>query len=254
MTFGVNTNRELERVARESYGRLVAYLAAKSRDVAAAEDALSDSFRAALENWPGAGVPDNPDAWLLTAARRRLIDGARHAQVVTAAHTELLHSVEDAYARAAGNLVMPDRRLDLLFICAHPAIDAAARAPLMLQTVLGLDAARIASAWDDIAGTDPRRKGLVEEAIDLGRLLTRLMPSQPEGLGLLALMLHCEARRKARRAANGSYIPLSSQDVLLWSKELIEEAEDCLARAASAGNLGRSSSKPPFSPHTLNGG
>jgi RNA polymerase sigma-70 factor (ECF subfamily) len=80
---------------------------------------------------------------------------------------------------------------------------------------------------------------LAREAIDLGRLLTRLVPSQPEALGLLALMLHCEARRNARRAADESYIPLSSQDVALWSKELIEDAEDCLARAARSGKPGR---------------
>jgi predicted RNA polymerase sigma factor len=81
----MDANRALERAARESYGRLVAFLAARSRDVAAAEDALSDAFRSALETWPRTGVPDNPDAWLLTAARRRLIDAARHAQVVTTA-------------------------------------------------------------------------------------------------------------------------------------------------------------------------
>src|SRR5262244_530265 len=70
----------VERAARESYSRLVAFLSARSRDVAAAEDALADAFRAALETWPYSGVPNNPDAWLLVAARRRLIDAARHAR------------------------------------------------------------------------------------------------------------------------------------------------------------------------------
>ena len=142
----MDADRALERAARESYGRLVAFLSVRSHDVAAAEDALGDAFRAALEHWPRTGVPDNPDAWLLTAARRRLIDGARHDRVVADAAADLTREIEDA-RHAGANAVIPEKRLELLFICTHPAIDAAARAPLMLQTVLGLDAARIASAF-----------------------------------------------------------------------------------------------------------
>lgn len=67
----------VEQAARDSYSRLVAFLAARSRDLAAAEDALADAFQAALETWPQTGVPEKPEAWLLTAARRRLIDGDR---------------------------------------------------------------------------------------------------------------------------------------------------------------------------------
>ena len=66
-----------EAVARRSYGKLVAFLAARTRDVAAAEDALSDAFAAALVDWPASGVPDSPEAWLMTVARRKLIDAAR---------------------------------------------------------------------------------------------------------------------------------------------------------------------------------
>ncbi|MDQ6704741.1 MAG: RNA polymerase subunit sigma-70 [Acidobacteriota bacterium] len=281
----------VERVARDSYGRLVAYLAARWRDVAAAEDALADAFRAALETWPSAGVPDKPEAWLLTSARRRLIDAARHVRVQADAVPTLLAMANEAQEMADNGNVFPDERLKLLFICAHPAIDAAARTPLMLQTVLGLDAARIASAfvvrpsamgqrltraktkirdahisfdvpeaeelpprldavleaiyaaygsgWDDVAGADPRRKGLAAEAIDLGRLLLRLMPAEAEVQGLLALMLHCEARRDARRTAAGDYVPLSEQDVAHWSTAMIEEAERCLSTAAQAAHIGR---------------
>jgi len=136
----------VERVARDSYSRLVAFLAARSRDVAAAEDALADAFRAALETWPRSGVPDKPEAWLLVTARRRLIDAARHARVHQDTVPTLLALTDEAHGLATGS-VLPDRRLELLFVCAHPAIDASARTPLMLQTVLGLDAARIASAF-----------------------------------------------------------------------------------------------------------
>ena len=141
------TRFAVEHTARESYGRLLAFLAARSRDIAAAEDALADAFRSALEHWPRDGVPQNADAWLLTAARRRLIDQARRAQVRHAASDDLQLAIELAQHDAGEPEMFPDERLKLLFVCAHPAIDAVARTPLMLQTVLGLDAARIASAF-----------------------------------------------------------------------------------------------------------
>ena len=137
----------VERAARDSRSRLLAFLAARSHDVAAAEDALSEAFRSALESWPRDGVPDKPEAWLLTAARRRLIDASRHAQVHAHALPDLLAAVDEAQAVVQEQQPFPDERLKLLFVCAHPAIDAGARTPLMLQTVLGLDAARIASAF-----------------------------------------------------------------------------------------------------------
>src|SRR5216683_702567 len=143
----MDARRAVEQAARDSYGRLLAFLAARSRDVAAAEDALGDAFRAALEAWPRTGVPEKPEAWLLTAARRRLTDGARHARVQADSVPTLLAAAEEAQALASTETLFPDERLALLFICAHPAINAAARTPLMLQTVLGLDAARIASAF-----------------------------------------------------------------------------------------------------------
>src|SRR3954471_17068263 len=136
----------IEVVARSAYGRLVAYLAARSGDVAGAEDALSDAFAAALQRWPADGVPEKTEAWLIRAARNRLIDAARHAQVHKKS-TPLLQLASEAEEVAKRDPMFPDERLQLLFVCAHPAIDIAARTPLMLQTVLGLDAARIASAF-----------------------------------------------------------------------------------------------------------
>lgn len=137
----------VETVVRTSYGRLVAYLAARSRDVAGAEDALSEALRAALATWPRDGVPQKPEAWLLAAARRKLIDAGRHRQVRAAAESAIQEIIEEAATMASTVKEFPDERLKLLFICAHPAIDAAARTPLMLQAVLGLDASRIASAF-----------------------------------------------------------------------------------------------------------
>jgi predicted RNA polymerase sigma factor len=284
-----------EVAAREGYGRLVAYLSARSRDVAGAEDALGEAFRAALETWPRDGVPANPEAWLLAVARRQLIDRSRHERVEADA-APLLRSLagrrEVASDPSKGDDdVIPDDRLKLMFACTHPAIDAGARTPLMLQAVLGLDAARIASAflvapsamgqrlvrakakireagipfevpetgelsgrlgpvldavyaaygtgWEDLDGVDPRRRGLASEAIWLARILVRLVPGEPEARGLLALMLHCEARRAARRSPDGDYVPLADQDVAAWSVPMIEEAERELARAAEARAIGR---------------
>ena len=132
--------------ARTSYGRLVALLTSRTHDVAAAEDALGDAFLRALRTWPRDGIPNNPDAWLLAAARRRLIDGVRHATVRQRSEPEL---VQAAVLRdiAAPDAVLADRRLELLFTCAHPAIDRSIHTPLMLQVVLGLEASEIASAF-----------------------------------------------------------------------------------------------------------
>ncbi|HVI86901.1 MAG TPA: DUF6596 domain-containing protein, partial [Dongiaceae bacterium] len=141
------SGRVVEHVLRDASRRLLAFLAARSRDVAAAEDALADACRLALETWPAQGVPDRPEAWLLTVARRRLLDQARHRQVRLEAEPDLLALTEEAVEMTSGDMVFPDERLKLLFICAHPAIDAGSRTPLMLQVVLGLDAARIAAAF-----------------------------------------------------------------------------------------------------------
>ncbi|MGA2045007.1 MAG: DUF6596 domain-containing protein [Roseiarcus sp.] len=135
-----------EAVARRSYGRLIAILSARMRDVAGAEDALSEAFAAALADWPR-GVPDNPEAWLLAAARRRSIDAARRRAVGEAArdHLRLLAEELDAMADEAPEIADP--RLGLMFACAHPAIEEGVRAPLILQAILGFDAQAIASAF-----------------------------------------------------------------------------------------------------------
>jgi predicted RNA polymerase sigma factor len=282
--------RTIERVARESYGRLVAYLSVHTHDLASAEDALSEALVAALKTWPRDGVPQNPEAWLLTAARHSIVDVIRHHQVVLE-REPTLQFLRESSTEAAVSTTFQDERLKLLFVCAHPAIDPAMHTPLMLQTVLGLDAARIAQAfliapktmgqrlfraktkirsggiqfeipqerdlperleavleaiyaafgigWDDMAGADQRGRDLAEEAIWLARVLLQLMPGEAEVQGLLALMLHCEARRIARRGPDGRYVPLSAQDPKQWSLPLIKEAERHLAEAFKRGGSGR---------------
>jgi len=285
------THAAIETVARDSYGRLIAYLAARSGDVAGAEDALGDAFVAALERWPAEGVPEKPEAWLLHVARNRMIDAVRCGQVRQKSEKFLQQIAEEAQTVAKAHEHFPDERLKLLFVCAHPAIDPAARTPLMLQAVLGIDAGRIASAflvspaamnqrlvraknkirdasipfrvpeppeldervsfvldamyagyttgWESLMETASTHHALAAEAIALGRMLTQLMPREPEAHGLLALMLHCEARREARYTTEGKFVPLDQQDTSLWSQSMIGEAEEHLRSAAVFKRMGR---------------
>lgn len=139
-----------ERAARASYGRILSVLVASTHDVGLAEDALSDAFERALRTWPERGVPANPEAWLLTVARNRVRDAWGSAARRTA--VPLDDDVRAPEAPDAADLLaqregIPDRRLELLFACAHPAIDPAVRAPLLLHTVLGFRADQIARAF-----------------------------------------------------------------------------------------------------------
>jgi predicted RNA polymerase sigma factor len=291
-----------EEVARRSYGKLVAFLAARTHDVASAEDALSEAFAAALVDWPRKGCPANPEAWLMTVARRKMIDvfrGQRRDEMASEELQVMARRLDAAVADVEHVGKIPDQRLALMFACAHPAIDESIRAPLILQVILGLDAKAIASAfltspaamgkrlvrakekirqagipfsiperqslparletvlsaiyaafaegWSDPGGTDAARRDLIrdrardltEEAMFLARLVIELMPEEPEALGLLALVLHAEARRRARRTAAGEFVPLGEQNPALWDSQMIEEAEGLLRRASALGSVGR---------------
>jgi len=283
-----------EAVARRSYGKLIAFLAARTGDVASAEDALSEAFASALADWPRHGCPANPEAWLLTVARRKLVDvyrGHRRHEIAG----DDLDGIAEGLGAAASAAEIPnqfaDQRLALMFVCAHPAIAAAIRAPLILQVILGLDAKAIASAfltspaamgkrlvrakekirqagipfrvpereelpgrldavldavyaafaegWTDPGGTDVARRDLTDEAMFLARLVTELLPLEAEALGLLALVLHAQARRRARRGPDGEYVPLARQDPDLWDAQMIADAESLLLRASALGSIGR---------------
>jgi RNA polymerase sigma-70 factor (ECF subfamily) len=222
-----------------------------------------------------------------------MIDQARRRKNAAAVAPDLRLMAEELsdLEATAGDKPIPDDRLALMFACAHPAIDPRLRAPLILQTVLGFDAAAIASAflispaamsqrlvrakqkikeagvpfrvpdradlrarldavleaiyatfaegWVDPSGGDTRQRNLAGEGIWLGRLVASLLPDEPEALGLLALMLHAEARRGARRNADGDYVPLTEQDPALWNADLIDEAEALLLRASRLDAVGR---------------
>ncbi len=155
-----------EAAARASYGKLLAWLAWKWRDVCAAEDALSEAFAAALVHWPRQGVPLAPEAWLLTVAKRHLLMAARRRRLEQDPAVSII--LPELIAPPAEDLVIPDVRLRLLFVCAHPAIDPSIHAALMLQLVLGLDAPQIASAFlvspAALAKRLTRAKGKIRDA------------------------------------------------------------------------------------------
>ena len=278
-----DARRAVEMAARTSYGRLLALLSSRTRDVAAAEDALADALRAALESWAMTGIPERPEAWLMQVARRRMIDAARRGRTASDYLPELTRSLEAASLDGGD---FPDDRLRLLFACAHPQIDPAVHTPLMLQTVLGLDASRIASVFliapstmgqrlsrakarireqqlsfalpnaDDMAArldavlqaiyvaytsahSEQGNTELSAEALFLARLVVALSPSEAEPMGLLALILYCESRAAARSGPDSDYIPLEDQDVTLWSRSQVDEAEWLLHRAALLRKPGR---------------
>jgi RNA polymerase sigma-70 factor (ECF subfamily) len=135
--------------ARDSYGRLLALLAASTSDLAAAEDALADAFERALRTWPTQGVPGSPDAWLMTVARNRLRDQWKSARAQRSVPLDDAPDAPDAPAHIDDIDVdsIPDRRLELMLVCAHPAIERAVRTPLMLNTVLGFTAEQLGRAF-----------------------------------------------------------------------------------------------------------
>ena len=275
-------------LTRDSYGRLLAVLAAPTRDIAAAEDALADAFERALVRWPGDGIPANPEGWLLTVARNRLRDlwkssGYRMTESLTESDCASTSLDDDMPA-------IPDRRLELMLVCAHPAIAPNIRTPLMLQSVLGVEAAAIATAFavepatmaqrlvrakkrirdagipfalperDDLAERLPSVleavygayaidwqlapqgapiESLSAEALHLALVLAELLPDEPEVLGLAALVCLSEARRPARRTADGGFIPLDGQDTRRWDSVLIARGEVLLRRAHDHRRPGR---------------
>jgi RNA polymerase sigma factor (sigma-70 family) len=267
------TRDQLASVVREHAGRLAAALMRVTGDFATAEDLVQDAVLAALQHWPTEGIPQRPDAWLFTVARRRALDGFRRADNYRAKLAQLQWPVQPA----------GDERLQLIFTCCHPALPRQAQVALTLRVVCGLTTAQIARAFlvhetaiarritrakrkitdagipyrvpadDELAarltevltviyllfnegylGTagPPQSRNLAEEAEWLATLLHRLMPTEPEAAGLLALIRLHRARAAARFGPDGGLVLLRDQDRSLWDREAIADAAQLLTRTA----------------------
>ena len=271
---------ELARVVREHAGRLAASLVDLIGDFSTAEDLVQDAVVTALQRWPVDGIPDRPDAWLFTVARRRGLDVLRR---------------EGNYRRKLAQLQWPveqarDDRLRLVFTCCHPALPRAAQIALTLRVVCGLTTEQIARAFLVPASTVAQRitrakrkitdagipyripddaelgerltevlaviylmfnegylstsdqaqsRDLVEDAEWLARLLHRLMPTEPEVAGLLALIQLHRARIAARFDGDGGLVLLRDQDRGQWDRPAIDDATRLLVRAAAQHRPGQ---------------
>ena len=277
-------DERLAGVLRDERGRLTAALVRILGDWDVAEELVQDAAIAALEHWTTDGFPDNPGAWLMTAARRKAVDRLRRHARYRERMEQLTREASEMAARidTAGPMGADDR-LRLLFTCCHPALNREAQIALTLRTIGGLQTAEVARAFlvpeatiaqrlvrakrkirdagipyrvpdpSELparlaevltvlylvfnegylasAGDRPERRELARDAEWLTSLVARLMPDEPEVLGLLALMRLHLARADARFAPDGSLVLLPDQDRGRWDHDAIADAVALLSRA-----------------------
>ena len=288
-----DTHRAIDAVWRIESPKLIAALARMVGDIGIAEDLAQDALVAALQQWPGSGVPRNPGAWLMAAAKHRAVDFWRRRKLLDRKHDELGYTLEvkehtiphleaalDEQAADVG-----DDLLRLIFTACHPVLSTEARVALTLRLLGGLTTEEIARAflvpeptiaqrivrakrtladkhvpfevprgderterlssvlgviylifnegYTATAGSDWMRPALCEDALRLGRVLSALVPEEPEVHGLVALMEIQASRSRARVGPAGEPIVLLEQNRALWDQLLIRRGLAGLARAES---------------------
>jgi len=281
-----------EAVFRAESGRIIATLIRISGSFDRAEEAMQEAFAAALAAWAEKGVPQNPAAWIIAAAHRKLIDQSRREKTKREKEDSIRYetpSVSQPEEFTEETMQLPDDRLRLMFTCCHPAINQEAQVALTLRTLGGLTTPEIAKAfltpeatlaqrlvrakrkiqqagipyevppahalparlasvqaviylifnegYSAAIGDRLVRSDLCNEAIRLGRVLCELAPTEPENLGLLALMLLHDSRREAR-SVEGRLVTLEEQDRSRWDRAAIEEGLFLVERALRMGSPG----------------
>jgi RNA polymerase sigma-70 factor (ECF subfamily) len=284
----------IEQVFREASGKIMASLIRLSGSFDWAEEALQDAFISALSSWPERGMPANPTAWIMTAARNRLVDFARRDRTRANKESALTYDTE---LRSQSNnapeedvMHLPDDRLRLIFTCCHPALNQEAQVALTLRTLGGLTTPEIARAflvpeptmaqrlvrakrkieeagipyetpppeqlperlasvmsvvylifnegYSATAGSALIRRELCQEAIRLARILSQLVPDEPEITGLLALMLLHDSRRETRVDDSGNLVILEEQDRSRWDRAEIDEGTHLVEAALRRHRVG----------------
>jgi RNA polymerase sigma factor (sigma-70 family) len=287
------THRAINAVWRIESARIIAGLARIVRDVGLAEDLAQDALVAALEQWPEQGIPDNPAAWLMAAAKHRAIDRLRRSKLQERKHEEIIRELNGRGDSITPDFVasldddIGDDLLRLIFTACHPALSTEARVALTLRLLGGLTTGEIARAflvpettiaqrivrakrtlsethapfevpraaefgvrlssvleviylifnegYSATAGESWMRPELCDEALRLGRILTGLVPKEPEVHGLVALMEIQASRARARIGPSGEIIPLFEQNRARWDRLLINRGLKALDRAEALG-------------------
>jgi len=282
----------IEDVLRSEAPRVLGAVVRRYGHFDLAEDAVQEALLAAATRWPNSGLPNDPGAWLVTVASRRLTDLLRSEQARRRREDVVAQGTpSDRWrAPAADSDIPSDDTLVLLFLCCHPSLTPASQVALALRAVGGLTTEEIARAFltseDTMArrisrakkriedsgepfrmpaadgyaerlaavlhvlyliftegyaatsGTDLVRHDLSSEAVRLARIVHRVLPSDPEVAGLLALMLLTDARRGARVSADGALIPLDAQDRSLWDRDAVAEGTALVSEALRRGEAG----------------
>ncbi|MDP2575094.1 hypothetical protein Q8W40_23065 [Vibrio penaeicida] len=274
-----NEYRAVEMAARESYGKLLAFLSARTQDIALAENALAGALEKALTYWVENGIPKSPEAWLMTVAKNRITDRQRQL----AKFPEESEIQEECEMDQHEN-TLPDKRLELMMVCAHPAISSELHTPLMLQTVLGIEAkviarlfmyspaaltkklvrakAKIRHSGIPFAIPDPshleERQNAIFEAIYALHTYDWLDPNDNFGeealylaymlTGLmpenpeakgLAALIALSQSRCKARIVNNVLVPVDQQDMALWDDTLSQYAHRKLKDAYHLNEVGR---------------